>query len=121
VGDDVRVPPLPPVSRAPQRTVPRQPDARELALGAAVTVAGNVAFPRLAHRLRWPARLGPRGLAAYVAWNTAVGFALRTWAGPAVRRAVEEHRRVERELRDELGREPTPDEVLARLVPDLAR
>jgi hypothetical protein len=73
------------------------------------------AFPRLSYRLRWPTRLGPRGLVAYIAFNTAVGFAMRTCALPYVKRIAETQERAREELRRELGREPTDEELLAHL------
>ena len=82
---------------------------------AAATVGGAL-FPRLAHRLRWPQRLRGRRLALYVAWNAAVVYAIRYVVAPHVRRQTAEYERVHVALRDELGREPTPDEVLARFV-----
>lgn len=48
------------------------------------------AFPKLTYRLRWATRLGPRGLVLYIAFNTAVGFAVRTWAVPYFRRVAED-------------------------------
>jgi hypothetical protein len=69
------------------------------------------AFPRLAYRLRWPTRLGPRGLVAYITFNTLVGFALRQWAVPYLKRGFEERDR----LRQRLGREPTHDELVEHL------
>lgn len=73
------------------------------------------AFPRLAYRMRWPTRLGARGLLAYVAFNTAVGFALLSWALPYFKRMAEEREHAKEELRQQLGREPTDDELFAHL------
>ncbi len=91
------------------------PQWREaIGLGAIAFVL-IAAFPKLAYRLRWPTRLGPRVLGAYIAFNTAVGFALRTWAAPYLRRMAAERERATAELRQALGREPTADEVMDHL------
>jgi hypothetical protein len=84
-------------------------DRRDVLTYCAATFVANAAFPRLAHRLRWPTRLGPRGLVGYVAFNTAVLFALRTWLLPFFKRMAEDA------LRQQLGREPTEDELFAHL------
>lgn len=73
------------------------------------------AFPRLAYPVRWASRFGPRGLVAYIALNTAVGFALRWWALPYFRRRDEEQRRARAQLRQRLGREPTERELCDHL------
>lgn len=57
---------------------------------AAWTFLGTAAFPKVAHRLRWTTRLGPRGLLLYVAFNTALGLAVRVWVVPALKRAEDE-------------------------------
>lgn len=88
---------------------------REALSYSAMAFAFLAAFPKLSHRLRWPTRLGPRGLVAYIAFNTAVGFAVRTWAVPFVKRTGERVERGKEELRRELGREPTDQELLAHL------
>jgi len=75
----------------------------------------TAAFPRVAYRLRWPTRLGPSGIVAYVIFNTLVGFALRAWMLPFFRRFADERAQAENELRQQFGREPTDDEVFARL------
>ena len=91
------------------------PGWREVLEERALAFVGTAAFPRLAHWLRWPTRLGPRGFLAYVAFNTFLLFALRTWVIPYLRRMAEEQERVKEELRAQLGREPTADELLAHL------
>ena len=93
-------------------THPRWRDA--LGYGA-IAFLFLAAFPTLAYRMRWPTRLGPRGLLAYVAFNTAIGFALRTWAMPYFKRMAREQERAKEELRHQLGREPTEDELFAHL------
>ena len=80
---------------------------------SAVAFVGTVAFPRLVHWLRWPTRLGPRGVVAYAAFNTLLAFAIHTWVIPWARRMAAARERAEQELREQLGREPTEDEVLA--------
>jgi hypothetical protein len=91
------------------------PDWRLVVQQRAIAFVGMVAFPRLAYWLRWPTRLGPRGFIAYVAFNTLLLFALRTWVMAFFKRVVEERERAERVLCEQLGREPTEDEVLAHL------
>jgi hypothetical protein len=86
---------------------------RDILFQSAMTFVGNAAFPRLAYRLRWPTRLGPRGLLAYTAFNTALGFGIRTWLVPILRAAAQEQAR--QELGRELSREPTDDEVAEHL------
>lgn len=71
------------------------------------------AFPRLAARLRWPTRLGPRGVVLYIAMNTAIGFALRAWIVPYLKDKSVQVERAKIDLRGRLGREPTPDELVA--------
>ena len=65
-----------------------------------MTFVGNAAFPRLAYRLRWHTRLGPGGLLAYVAFNTAVVFALRTWVAGFFGRIAEERKRAKEQVRE---------------------
>ena len=79
----------------------------------AIAFVGTAAFPRLAYWLRWPTRLGPRGLVAYAAFNALLLFAIRTWLMPYFKRMAEAREHAEQELREQLGREPTEDEVLA--------
>lgn len=83
---------------------------------AAWIFLGMAAFPKLAHRLRWPTRLGPRGLLLYIALNTALGVAVRTWAVPFLKRLAEEREEAKDELRQQLGRDPTDEELGAHLV-----
>jgi hypothetical protein len=80
-----------------------------------IAFVGTAAFPRLAHWLRWPTRLGPRGFITYVTFNTLLLFAIRSWIVPLVKRKAEERERATRMLRKQLGREPGEDEVLAHL------
>lgn len=85
-------------------------------LGAgAITFIWNAAFPRLAYRLRWRSRLGPRGVIAYIAVNTLVAFVIYARVVPYFKRVAAEHERVKAELRERLGREPTAEELLTHL------
>jgi hypothetical protein len=79
-----------------------------------MTFVVNAAFPRLAYRLRWPTRLGPRALVAYIAVTAAFLFALRVWVVPWLGRLGEA--RVRAELTERLGREPTGEELAARVA-----
>jgi hypothetical protein len=86
------------------------------ALGdGAIAFVVFAAFPRFAYRLRWRSRLSPRGLVAYIAVNSAVGFALQAWVVPYLRRMAQKRAQAEEELRQQLGRKPTEDEVFAHL------
>jgi hypothetical protein len=88
---------------------------------SALAFVGTAAFPRLAYWLRWPTRLGPRGMVAYAAFNASLLFAIRTWVVPYLRRMGEERERARLELREQLGREPSEDELLAHLGISCAR
>lgn len=70
----------------------------------------NALFPRLCARLRWTSRLGPRGVAVYVATAVAVKFLLN---GP-LRSWSRRYNAQMEELRRELGRAPTPEEIAER-------
>jgi hypothetical protein len=92
-------------------------EGRRPAIPYAVTVCVLTAlFPKTAYRLRWPTRLGPRGLAAYILFNTAVQFAARAWLLPALRRQHARLEHLKADMRKELGREPTQDELTARFT-----
>jgi hypothetical protein len=84
-----------------------QAEWRQVLEQRAAAFVGTVLFPRFAYWLRWPTRLGPRGLIAYIAFNTAVLFAVRVWLIPRMKRWAAERDRVVQELREKLGREPT--------------
>lgn len=88
---------------------------RDVLQQSAISFIGTAAFPRVAYRLRWPTRLGPRGFIAYATLNTLLLFAIRTWVIPYFKRIAEERERAEHELREQLGRDPTEDELLAHL------
>ena len=91
------------------------PDSREALGYGGIAFVVLAAFPKTAYRLRWPTRLSWRGVIAYIAMNTIIGFALRTWALPYFKRMADERARAEQELRQQLGREPTEDELLVHL------
>ncbi len=80
---------------------------REQFAFAAAYVLLATALPRLAYWSRWPTRLGPRGLLAYIAGLTLFHFALRHYVLPHVKRIADERDR----LKARLGREPTDDEL----------
>jgi CBS domain containing-hemolysin-like protein len=69
-------------------------------------VVAVAAFARLAPTA-W-ARRGPRAVAAWIAFSTAAGFAVRTWFVPWCERMTE----MKEELRGQFGREPTDTEVM---------
>jgi hypothetical protein len=98
----------------------RGPGAREVLIQAGLTFAFNAAFPRVAYWLRWPTRLRGGPLLAYVAWNSALLFSFRQWVVPFLvdifREAAADTDVATAELRVELGREPTRDEVGVRLA-----
>jgi len=79
---------------------------REHLAVAALHVALAAALPRLAYWARWPTRLGPRGLLAYIAGLTAFQFGVRQFLMPRAKRITDERER----LTERLGREPTDDE-----------
>jgi hypothetical protein len=88
---------------------------RDTAGHGAVSFVYGAAFPRLAYRLRWPTRLGPRGVVAYIAFDTAMQFALRAWVLPYFRRMADKRAQAEEALRRQLGRQPTEEELFAHL------
>jgi hypothetical protein len=88
---------------------------RDVVKVGAIDFVVTAAFPRLPSWLRWPIGLGPRGLVAYVGVNTLVMFWIRAWVIPRFKRMAEERERAKQELRDQLGREPTEDELFAHL------
>ena len=91
------------------------PTWRDALHQSTIAFVATAAFPRLARWLRWPTRLKPRGLIVYIAFNTGLGFAVRTWLIPLLRQLGEERSRAEEQLRQSLGREPTEEELLAHL------
>jgi len=83
-----------------------------LAAALLVAVVGGAAFPRLSYLLRWPTRLGPRGLLAYVAGRTAFTFWLLQYVRPWAKARAAEVDALRAELTDRLGRAPTEQELL---------
>jgi hypothetical protein len=98
----------------------RGPGAREVLIAAGFSFAVNAVSPRIGYLLRWPTRLRGGPLLAYVAWNAAVLFSLRQWAlpflGDIFGQAAEDMEAAREQLRVELGREPTRDEVGERIA-----
>lgn len=80
---------------------------REHFAGWATYVLLATALPRVAHWLRWPTRLGPRGLLAYIAGNTLLLFGLRHYLLPHFKRFAEERHQLEAQL----GREASDEEL----------
>jgi hypothetical protein len=80
----------------------------------ALTFAGNLFFPRLSHRLRWRTRLGPGGTVAYVLAWIVFGVSFMWFVSKVARR----HDEMWAEVREHLGREPTPDEVFEYFAHD---
>jgi hypothetical protein len=83
---------------------------------AACAFVGDALFPRLAYRLRWPTRARGTLLLAYIAWNTALGFWFRHRLAPIFREAAKDQQVATQQLRAELGREPTREELGERLA-----
>jgi hypothetical protein len=88
---------------------------RLVAATLVLQTAFGAAFPRLARRLRWSSRLRGRRLLGYVAFNACMTFALRAWLVPRLRAAAARHARMRESLAQELGREPSVDELIALL------
>jgi lysylphosphatidylglycerol synthetase-like protein (DUF2156 family) len=91
------------------------PDRWQGAVGYAAVFVVLAAFPRLGYPLRWRTRLSPSRVVAYIAVNTAMGFALQVWVLPYLRRMAQKSAQAEEELRQQLGRKPTGDELLEHL------
>jgi hypothetical protein len=80
---------------------------------AGFTFGGNLLFPRLSHRLRWRTRLGPGGTLVYVlAWTAFSVFFVR-----AMWKLARRQEQMWAEVREHLGREPTPQEVFEHFHP----
>ena len=94
-----------------------RPGWRSTALALGIATLLGAAFPRLLYWTRFDTRLGPRGLAVYAV----VGALLRFGLGEALVRLKAWESRIADELRAELGREPTPDEISERRVRDMLR
>jgi hypothetical protein len=91
-----------------------------LGYGAVVVAVGAI-FPRAMSWVTWPARLGPRGLVAYIVFNTVMDFAVRTRLLPFFERVIEEQQCARTELARTLGREPTEQEFVEHLRLTCAR
>ena len=63
-------------------------ESRTVVLAAVVAFVGGALFPRLAHRLRWPTRLGSRGVGIYVLYKWIEIFTVRTWGPPLLKRFI---------------------------------
>ena len=84
----------------------------DLLIGFAIRFAGTAAFPRLAHLLRWPTRLGWRGTAAYVMSTVVMAAWVRGWVVPHFERIAARYR----ELQEDLGEKPTREKVLEHMA-----
>jgi hypothetical protein len=82
-------------------------------IDAGATFTGNLFLPRVFHRLRWYTRLGPGGTIAYVIARIALTVLLIRSMWKLARRQEE----MWGEVREHLGREPTPDEVFEYFHP----
>jgi hypothetical protein len=91
------------------------PDRWRDAVVYAVAFVFLAAFPKLGYQLRWRTRLSPRGVVTYIAFNTAMGFAVQAWVLPYFRRMAQKRAQAEEELRQQLGRKPTEDELFEHL------
>jgi len=91
--------------------------ARRDVIGASIVAfVGGAVAPRLAYRLRWPSRLGARGLVVYTAAQAAVIFGVRFWLVPRLRQMAATRAVVADRLRARLGREPTEQEVIEEVL-----
>jgi hypothetical protein len=79
---------------------------------AGVVFVGVALFPRLG---TWWTRARLRDAVAYAAVEATLLFTVRTWLVPVLERFAEQQERVADELRHELGREPTREEVMRRI------
>jgi hypothetical protein len=83
---------------------------KTVARDALLNFALGALFPRLSYRLRWVARAGPRGIAAYVGAATLMMLAV-DWMVRAIARGTLERDELRERLRKELGRPPWPEEI----------
>ena len=74
-----------------------------------------MAFPRLWYPRRLRPPLSARGVVTQVVVSTATGFALRAVVLPYFRRMEHKREEAEDELRRQLGRTPTDEELCAHL------
>lgn len=94
---------------------------RDLLGEALVVFAWNATAPRLAHRLREPTRPGPAGLVLHIARKTLTLVVLRALGLALIKRLTATQEHAASALREQLGREPTRDEVVAHLAGVRAR
>jgi hypothetical protein len=92
------------------RVVATSERLRHLVAGYAIAVVFGALFSRCSSRMRWPTRLGPKGLALYIAFNTRMLFAVRQWVIPFFKENAERSARIRADLTQALGREPTAEE-----------
>ena len=89
---------------------------RDLVVGTLMEFVWMAAFPRLSFRLRWSGRLGLRGSAIYLVVVSLAGgaryFVLMRWVEPWLKGTAAEHEHDRQALRNQLGREPTGDELM---------
>ncbi len=88
---------------------------RLVAASVLLQTAFGAVFPRLAWRLRWSTRLRGRGLLVYITFNALMTFALRAWLVPRLSTAAARNAQARQSLAEQLGREPTADELIAHL------
>ena len=81
------------------------------------TVAGAL-FPRLAYLVRWPTRLGVKGRLLLTAWNATWYYVVRFLIVPRFRARAAEWELARTVLREQLGREPTHEEIAQRVWPE---
>jgi hypothetical protein len=91
-----------------------EPGWRSAMLSVLLAAVGGALLPRRTRWLQWPYGLSRRGRLAHAAVTAALMFAV----GEMAHRARE---RIAAELRDELGREPTSDEIHQHLQSNMAR
>jgi hypothetical protein len=84
----------------------------------ALIFVARTAFPRLVDRLFFPARFSKRRLAGRLAFNTLFVFAAHKFLLPAFKSMAEHQQAVRGELRTQLGRDPTQEELVERLLAD---
>lgn len=86
--------------------------------GSAAYVGVVTAWPHLAYLLRWPSRLGPKGLLMYVGYRTLSAVGLKYYVVPVMQQFVGRQQQQREELAAILGREPTDAEFIAHLHPN---
>ena len=89
----------------------KRPWRRELPEEFVLRWAFAFFLPRLYYRERWVSRLGGRGLALYVLVRTAERYTTFTWVLPRLRQGLGDRIRWRQELVEQLGREPSEEEL----------